>query len=953
MVGMEIQKALETIDPDYNSRLDHRVICADGETGYVNVNIRIEKDANGRTIRTYGVNQDITERKRAEESLRLFRTLLDKSNDAIEVIDMETGQFIDVNERACTDLGYSRSELLNMKVFDIDPNQSPESFYSSIRNLQSDSLIVETLHKSKDGRTFPVEVNLAVVKLEKIYTIAIVRDITERKRITDALEMAKEYAENLIETANAIVIGLDVDGNINVFNKAAEEITGYTRSELLGQDWFETMVPKQLYPQVWVEFEKLSVSGFPKKFENPIRTKSGEERYIVWQNNNITGKGNVLGTISFGIDITQRRKSEESLQKSQQILEGIINTIPVRVFWKDTNLVYLGCNKIFANDAGFNDPKKIIGKDDFQLGWKDQAELYRNDDLIILESGISRFLIEEPQTTPEGKTITLLTSKIPLRGFNGEILGILGTYIDITERKKAEEEIIMLAHSLESVNECVSITDLNDKIQFVNESYLRTYGYQKEELIGKKITIVRSSNNSPELINKILPATKLGGWSGELLNRRKDGSEFPIHLSTTMISDKAGKPLGLIGVATDITERRLFEKELIDAKNKAEESDRLKSAFLANMSHEIRTPMNGILGFTELLKKPQLTGEKQLYYIDIIEKSGTRMLSIINDIISISKVEAGQTEIIISDVNVNEQVQYIYNFFRPEAEQKKLQLFFKNSLPENEAIISTDREKVIAVLTNLVKNAIKFTDTGSIEFGYNKKGNYLEFYVKDTGIGIRPEQKELIFTRFRQGSESLTRNFEGSGLGLSISKAYVEMLGGKIWMERNSDLQLPTVNREEKGSTFYFTLPNSITPNLKTDETNVLPDEATENQTGKLKILIAEDDEISEILIDITVEEISKEVIKVNTGLKAVEACRNNPDIDVVLMDIKMPEMDGYEATGEIRKFNKKVIIIAQTAYGLTGDRKMAMEAGCNDYISKPVNKDLLIKMINMHLNPV
>ena len=371
------------------------------------------------------------------------------------------------------------------------------------------------------------------------------------------------------------------------------------------------------------------------------------------------------------------------------------------------------------------------------------------------------------------------------------------------------------------------------------------------------------------------------------------------------------------------------------------------------MSHEIRTPMNGILGFTELLKKPQLTGEKQLYYIDIIEKSGARMLSIINDIISISKVEAGQTEIILSDINVNEQVQYIYNFFRSEAEQKKLQLFFKNSLPENEAIISTDKEKIIAVLTNLVKNAIKFTDTGSIEFGYNKKDDYLEFYVKDTGIGIRPEQKELIFTRFRQGSESLTRNFEGSGLGLSISKAYVEMLGGKIWMERNSDLHRETVIREEKGSTFYFTLPYNTIPSLKTDETNILPEDATENQTGKLKILIAEDDEISEILIDITVEEISKEVIKVNSGLKAVEACRNNPDIDVVLMDIKMPEMDGYEATREIRKFNKKVIIIAQTAYGLTGDRKMAMEAGCNDYISKPVNKDLLIKMINMHLNPV
>ncbi len=249
----------------------------------------------------------------------------------------------------------------------------------------------------------------------------------------------------------------------------------------------------------------------------------------------------------------------------------------------------------------------------------------------------------------------------------------------------------------------------------------------------------------------------------------------------------------IVAVVRDITERKRIDKELIAAKEKAEESDRLKSAFLANMSHEIRTPMNGILGFTGLLKTPMLTGEKQLQYIDIIEKSGVRMLNIINDIISISKVEAGQTEIILSDISINELITYIYNFFRPEAEQKKLLVFFKNSLPENEAIIRTDREKVIAVLTNLVKNAIKFTFTGSIEFGYNKTGNFLEFYVKDTGIGIPPEQHEFIFDRFRQGSESLTRNFEGSGLGLSISKAYVKKLGGKIWVENNSDSHLPTV----------------------------------------------------------------------------------------------------------------------------------------------------------------
>ncbi|MBN2805256.1 MAG: hypothetical protein JXR22_01240 [Prolixibacteraceae bacterium] len=238
-------------------------------------------------------------------------------------------------------------------------------------------------------------------------------------------------------------------------------------------------------------------------------------------------------------------------------------------------------------------------------------------------------------------------------------------------------------------------------------------------------------------------------------------------------------------------------KELLSAKELAEQSDQLKSAFLANMSHEIRTPMNGILGFAELLKEPDLCDERQIKYLNIIEKSGARMLSIINDIVDISKIESGQMKVTISETNVNQQIGFIYNFFKLEAAQKGLTIFMKNIDSEHETLLKTDREKLYAILTNLVKNAIKFTKTGSIEIGFNKKEEFLEFFVRDTGVGISPEKVEVIFERFRQGSVLLTRNYEGSGLGLTISKAYVEMLGGKIWVESNP----------EKGSTFYFTIP--------------------------------------------------------------------------------------------------------------------------------------------------
>lgn len=252
----------------------------------------------------------------------------------------------------------------------------------------------------------------------------------------------------------------------------------------------------------------------------------------------------------------------------------------------------------------------------------------------------------------------------------------------------------------------------------------------------------------------------------------------------------------------DISKIKHDEIELIKAKEKAEESNRLKSAFLANMSHEIRTPMNGILGFTNLLNDPHLTGSEQQEYISVIQESGNRMLNIINDIINISKIESGSMELIIKETNVNEQIEYVYTFFKPEAEANKFKFSFKNELPLERCNINTDREKLFSILTNLVKNAIKYTESGSIELGYTKNGDFLLFYVSDTGIGIENECQELIFQRFVQADNTYKRAYQGAGLGLSISKAYVEMLGGEIWVESKIGI----------GSTFYFTLPYYAKP---------------------------------------------------------------------------------------------------------------------------------------------
>lgn len=302
-------------------------------------------------------------------------------------------------------------------------------------------------------------------------------------------------------------------------------------------------------------------------------------------------------------------------------------------------------------------------------------------------------------------------------------------------------------------------------------------------------------------------------------------------------------------------------------------------------------------------------------------------------------------EVHLEESNINEQLDFIHTFFKPEMDRKRIQFFSKKSLSGKEAIINTNREKIYAILTNLVKNAIKYTDEGSIEFGYNLKtesqSTVLEFFVKDSCTGILKNRQEAIFERFIQADITDKMARQGAGLGLSISKAFVELLGGKIWV----------ISEEGRGSIFYFTLPYNVEPEVKIVVEKVVPAKGAENQIKNLKILIAEDDETSEMLISITIEEYSKEIIKARTGIEAVEICRKKLDIDLILMDIQMPDLNGHEATRQIRQFNKEVVIIAQTAFGLSGDREKAMAAGCNDYISKPINSNLLKGLIQKYLN--
>lgn len=339
----------------------------------------------------------------------------------------------------------------------------------------------------------------------------------------------------------------------------------------------------------------------------------------------------------------------------------------------------------------------------------------------------------------------------------------------------------------ETLQDGIIALDEHNRILDINKSAMTYLGIKNKSILG--LFAEESGVTVPLLLKAVITVNN------------NDQIEVPVgtelktfQLITQAIKNQSGSRIIVI---RDISYNVSQQKELIKAKEKAEESDRLKSAFLANISHEIRTPMNGILGFTELLRELKLSEDEQQEYLAIIEKSGTRMLNIINDIISLSSLEAGLSKVKITNFDINDQMGIIFNLYEPQALEKGIKLIICDNIPTEEAKIISDKEKIKEILSNLIKNAIKFTATGSIEIGFSKNSDGLEFFVKDTGIGINPEQKELIFERFRQGSESVARYYEGAGLGLSISKAYVLLLGGRIWVE----------SEEGKGSTFYFTIP--------------------------------------------------------------------------------------------------------------------------------------------------
>jgi PAS domain S-box-containing protein len=770
-------------------------------------------------------------------------------------------------------------------------------------------------------------------KNELIKIGGIVQDITERKSSDEKLLKSEELYRSVVQNSSDLVSLTNEKGIVTYLSPQCEEVIGYLPSKIMG-----LTMPDFIHPDDKIrcqhEWEQVFQHGKEMRdLEYRIIDAQNRERWISHSARMVKTNEKVLGMQNTIRNITERKMAEQKLRKSEEKYRILFNNSEVGMFrTRLDGSEILECNKKYLEilDSTYEDVK---GKPSLNL-WANRQEREKMKQIIITEGHLTNFEFDALNKHGNVKNCIMSLRLYPDTGI------LEGSIMDITERKKTEKALKNSEEESRSIMEnsadAIFITNQQGNFVYTNKAVSVMLGYTSKEMKNKTIADISPPNKKEEYLKFFKQILNKGKSFTEIVLIKKDGNYILTDLNAVILPDGT-----VYGSCRDITERKQAESELIEAKEKAEESDRLKSAFLANMSHEIRTPMNGILGFTELLKEPSLSFEEQKDFIQTIEKSGSRMLNTINNIVDVSKIESGLVKIDEKETNLSEKMTFTFKFFKPEVEKKGLKFLLDNKLSEVDAIIKTDNEKVYGILTNLIKNAIKFTHEGSIEFGCEKKGDYLEFYVKDTGTGIGNEQKKFIFERFRQGSDDLTRSYEGSGLGLSIAKSYVEMLGGRIWVE----------SEEGKETTFYFTIPYISESVVETEIKSTSSSDLKEVPLKNLKILIVEDDEVSYSLLSRFVQKISKDVLHAVTGIEAIAACKNDPDLDLVLMDIRMPQMNGLEATQQIRQFNKDLIIIAQTAYGFESDCKKAMEAGCNDFITKPINSGLLFELIKKHFN--
>ena len=702
------------------------------------------------------------------------------------------GNYLEVNQAACEITGYTEAELVGMNLLDLIPNEDKRKAQQNFNNLKNSSanITIDFNTKNGDRRTWKVK----AVKLDENRYIGFTEDITEQKKLEEEIDYEKTRVEKYFELASVIIVVLDKQGNVQDINKKGCEILEYSRKNIIGKNWFDNFIPQSNIREVKSVHDKV-VSGktiHVEFYENPIVTSKGEVRIISWHNNTIIDdSGKISFIVSAGNDITEQKKAEEEIHKSQQILKTIINTIPVRVFWKNRDLKYLGCNKQFALDAGFNEPEEVIGKDDYSMGWKDQAELYRSADLQVIDSGIKKLLIEEPQTTPDGKTLWLMTSKTPLLDSNGDIAGIVGVYMDVTKRKQTEEELVESEARYRTLfqNSAVGIGYFkpDGTVISFNKRALKNLENPKQDYSGKSLHEVFPKNEA-DLYMKRIKAAISSDKPQEYIDEEKLPNSSNWFSSTyNKVVDDNGQVLGVQIAVIYITEKKNleYEREVLESHLRNQQKLESIGTLASGIAHEINNPINGILNYGQVILDSDIEDDSIKGYASEIISETERVSNIVKNLLEFSRHHKEEHSYAKIDDIIVKTLSLVNTVFKHD--QIEINLDMEEDLPK----IKCRSQQIQQVIMNLITNARDALNLKYPGYDVNKKINigcesytlddrrWLRLTVEDYGMGISKDIIDNIFDPFFTTKDKAN----GTGLGLSISYGIVKEHHGDISVE--------------------------------------------------------------------------------------------------------------------------------------------------------------------------
>ncbi len=892
--------------------------------------------------------------------LKQLDGILDVLSDPTSFVGRDY-QYRYVNKAYCDYFGKTKGHIIGHKVWEFI---GLENFEKNVKThfdhcLEGNEVrFTNTVRNSSTG-----QVSYLLMRYTPHYDLnGNVDGLVSTARDISKEEELKRDWERTLKSLDDVLLVLDKEFTVLDINQKGLDFLGIVKADAVGKKCYQlfhgTEQPVDYCPLTKSCVERMSVSA--------LRYNKKLNKWLSYKSSPVYNDfGEIEKYVDLMRDVTDLVTHEDKLKKNEQRLK-LATRSALSGVW-DLDLVQ---NVLVWDDRMYE--LYGISPENFGGAYEAWQQGVHPDDLPEAHqqvqnaiNGVNEFHTKFRVIWPDRTIRHIEAHATVLRDDTGKAIRMTGVNSDITEQvrremqmKKAKQEIQKSNEQLKEVegrlrlmfdnmNTGVAVYQaVDDGLDFrfmdFNKAAERVTRISRKRVLGTRL-LESFPNMDKSPLFKTLKEVHSDGKSRYLAPFYYQDAQREGWRENYIYKLKTGE---IVALFDDVTESMNYKIELQEtneelraAIEKAQESDRLKSAFLANMSHEIRTPMNGILGFAQLLKEPKASVEDNLKYISIIEKSGQRMLNIINDLISISRIEAGEMKLNKHAVSVIDEIGELCAFFQYEAAKKNLKLELISEINEQQSEIRVDRDKLIAIITNLIKNAIKYTHHGGVTVRSFIVEHELNICINDTGIGIAKDHLESVFDRFVQADNRLDKPYEGAGLGLSISRAYARQMGGDIFLE----------SAPGKGSSFCLIIPfeNAQFTREPIEDKQVFSRQTIGLGAFKNKsILIADDDESTMMYLSIALQPYVKKVFEADNGAVAIEVVKKNSDIALVLMDMKMPVMDGYTATSKIKSIKPDIFIIAQTAFAMEGDRQKALDAGCDDYLSKPVRLEDLRKSI-------